>query len=293
MNAGARDGFLAVGDGLSLHYRDYSGAGDRLPILCLHGLTRNSRDFAAFADRYSPRHRVIALDFRGRGESERDPLPARYNPLTYAGDALQLLDHLEIGQAVFVGTSLGGVVTMTFAAIAPERIAAAILNDVGPELGRAGLDRIKSYVGKDPRFKSWDEAARTIAANNAHAFDRYSHEDWVRMAKRNCREESGDIRFDYDMAIALPFTTPGSSPKVDLWPLFLALAQRPLLIIRGANSDLLSAATAARMEELASDARVAVVDGVGHAPDLDEPQAVAAIDAFLQALDAPGLARPG
>jgi pimeloyl-ACP methyl ester carboxylesterase len=214
------DRYYVVRDGLRLHYRDYPGASTRPPLLCLHGLTRNARDWAEFAQRYSPRFRLLALDFRGRGESQYDPLPARYNPLAYAGDVIELLDQLGIAQAVFVGTSLGGLVTMTVAAMAPQRIAAAILNDVGPDLDASGIGRILSYVGNDRRFKSWDEAADAIAANHGAAFDRYTHDDWVKMAKRNCREENGEIRFDYDMAIAEPFRTAGPTPNVDLWPFF-------------------------------------------------------------------------
>ena len=167
-----RNGHFYVRDGLKLHYRDYPGSDDRSPLLCLPGLTRNVRDFADFAERYSPRLRVLALEFRGRGDSAYDPLPARYTPLTYAGDVLELLDQLGIARAIFVGTSLGGLVTMTVAAIAPQRIAAAILNDVGPELSPEGVDRIKSYVGKDTRFATWDEAAQAIAANHPN-FDGY------------------------------------------------------------------------------------------------------------------------
>jgi pimeloyl-ACP methyl ester carboxylesterase len=287
------DGFVELTDRLRLHYRDYPGPAERPPLLCLHGLTRNARDFAGLAERYSPGRRVIVPDFRGRGESEYDPLPARYNPLTYAGDVLQLLDRLQIAEAVFLGTSMGGLVAMTVATIAPDRIAAAILNDIGPEISPEGLERIGSYVGKDLRFASWDDAARAIAANNAHAFDRYSHDDWVAMAKRNCREERGEIRFDYDMAVAWPFTAPAASRPVDLWPLFGALAAKPLLVIRGAKSDLLSAATVEKMRAAAPNMRTAVVAGVGHAPDLDEPEAIAAIDAFLASLDAGDLPAAG
>jgi pimeloyl-ACP methyl ester carboxylesterase len=253
-------------------------------LLCLHGLTRNSRDFADLAERYSPRFRVLALDFRGRGSSDYDPLPMRYNPLTYASDVLELLDSNGIDQAVFVGTSLGGLVTMTMAAMAPQRIAATILNDVGPDVDAAGIDRILSYVGNDRRFRSWDEAADAIAANQGGSFDLYTHEDWVKMAKRNCREEKGEIRFDYDMAIAEPFKASGPTPKVDMWPLFQALARKPLLVVRGAKSDLLTPATVARMQEVAPDAKFALVEGVGHAPELNEPEAVVAIDAFLSSL---------
>src|SRR5206468_4037715 len=204
-----RDRFFLVTDGLRLHYCDYPGSSDRPPLLCLPGLTRNARDFTAFAELYSPRHRVLALDFRGRGESEYDPVPARYVPLTYAGDVLQLLDQLLIPEAIFVGTSLGGLVTMTVAALAPQRIAAAILNDVGPELNQAGLDHIQRYFGKGEHFKSWDAAAAAIAANQSVAFPKYRHVDWVAMARRNCRERDGEIVFDYDMAIADVFKTAG------------------------------------------------------------------------------------
>ena len=190
------DCYFTVRDGLRLHYRDYRSSSDKPPLLCLPGLTRNARDFADFAERYSPRFRVIALDFRGRATSDYDPVPARYNPLTYAGDVIELLDHLGIDQAIFVGTSLGGLVTMVVAATAPQRIAAAIINDVGPDVDPAGINRILTYVGKDVRFSSWDEAADTIAANYGSKFDRFTHADWVAMAKRNCREENGEIRFD-------------------------------------------------------------------------------------------------
>ena len=279
-----RDGSIIVGDGLRLRYRDYPGPAGQPPLLCLHGLTRNARDFAAFAERYSPRRRVIALDFRGRGKSEYDPLPARYTPLTYAGDVLQLLDQLRIDEAVFVGTSLGGLVTMTVAAMAPQRIAAAILNDVGPELSSEGLERIGSYVGKGGPFSSWDEAAKAVAAHSGNAHPNYAHEDWVKMAHRVCREEHGRIILDYDPGIAVPFQTKGPAPHVDLWPLFRALGQKPLLVVRGALSDLLSAGAVERMHQAAPDMVSVTVPGVGHAPTLDEPEAVFAIDRFLQAV---------
>jgi pimeloyl-ACP methyl ester carboxylesterase len=274
---------IRVPDGLRLHYRDYPG-GDGPPILCLPGLTRNARDFAEFAERYSPRFRVLALDFRGRADSDYDPVPMRYNPLTYAGDVLQLLDQLGIRQAIVVGTSLGGLVTMTIAATAPQRIAATILNDVGPDIDPGGVQRILSYVGKDMRFKSWDEIADTIAVNHGAAFDRYTHEDWVKMARRNGREENGEVRFDYDMAIAEPFKTTGPTPHVDLWPFFKALGQKPLLVVRGAKSDLLTVATAEKMQQAVPGMKLATVAGVGHAPELNEPEAVAAIDEFLSSL---------
>ena len=284
MNREHLDGFLVVRDGLRLHYRDYPGSGERPPLLCLPGLTRNARDFADFGERFSPRFRVLALDFRGRGESDYDPLPARYNPLTYAGDVLQLLDHLGIARAIFVGTSLGGLVTMIAATMAPDRIVAAILNDVGPELSQAGLDRIKSYVGKDLRFKSWQEAAAAIADNNARLPASYSQSDWIKAARRACREQGGEISYDYDMAIAQLFSAASANPKVDLWPIFAALAQKPLLVVRGENSDLLAPEALGRMIAAAPNGHSVTVGGAAHAPTLTEPEAVVAIDRFLSEL---------
>lgn len=278
------DRYFSVRDGLTLHYRDYAGADDKPPLLCLHGLTRNARDWTDFAERYSPEHRVLALDFRGRAASDYDPDPSRYLPPVYAADVIEMLDQLGLNQAIFVGTSLGGLVTMIIAATAPDRIRAAIINDVGPDVHPEGIDRILTYVGKDVRFGSWDEAANRIASNYGASFDRYTHDDWVKMAKRNCREEDGEIRFDYDMAIAEPFKNVGPTPQVDLWPLFAALAQKPLLVVRGAKSDLLTAQTAVKMQAVAPRMKLAVIPGVGHAPELNEPEAVEAIDGFLDSL---------
>jgi pimeloyl-ACP methyl ester carboxylesterase len=284
MSAEGDEHYFTNRDGLRIHYRDYPGDSARPPLLCLPGLTRNMRDFAEFAEIRSPGHRVVTVEFRGRAGSDYDPLPSRYNPMVYAADVVELLGHMHIDQAIFVGTSLGGLVTMIVAATAPQRIAAAILNDIGPDVDPSGIGRILTYLGKDARFTDWDEAGRAIAASYGASFERYAHDDWVRMAKRNCREENGEIRFDYDMAIAEPYKTGAPVPEVDLWPLFAALAQKPLLVVRGEKSDLLSAETAAKMQQLAPDMTLAVVPGVGHAPELNEPESVAAIDAFLRAL---------
>jgi pimeloyl-ACP methyl ester carboxylesterase len=278
------DRYFMARDGLKLHYRDYPGSAGKPPILCLPGLTRNAKDFAEFAERHAPEFRVIALEFRGRGLSDYDPVPARYLPPTYAHDVIELLDQLDIAQAIFVGTSLGGLVTMLLAVMAPQRIAAAVLNDIGPEVNDVGVERIKTYVGVGQRFQSWDEAAESIA-RYSQAFDRFTHDDWLRMARRNCREENGEIVFDYDPAIAEPFSSSAPSPQFDMWPLFAALAQKPLLVIRGAKSDLLSAGALEKMNAAAPNMKTAVVAGVGHAPELNEPEAVAAIDAFLNEFD--------
>jgi len=278
------DGYFAVRDGLRLHYREYPGSADRPPLLCLHGLTRNVRDFADFAERHSPHFRVIALDFRGRGRSDNDPLPTRYTPLVYAGDVIELLDQLGIDQAIFVGTSLGGLVTLAIAAIAPERIAAAILNDVGPELGDVGLEHIRKYVGRGERFANWEEAAQAIRGNQHSAFPNYRDDDWLAAAHRHCRESEGRVVFDYDPAIAEAFKVAEVTPKVDMWPLFAALARKPLLVVRGELSELLRPETLERMHEAAPGMKSVTVPGTGHAPMLDEPEAAAAINSFLASL---------
>ena len=272
-------------DGLNLHYRDYDGSTDRPPLLCLHGLTRNSRDFEDFADRYAGRFRVIAVDFRGRGRSDHDPDATHYVPLTYAGDLLKLLGENGIDSAIFVGTSLGGLVTMLVAAMQPQRIAGAILNDIGPDVDRPGIDRIRTYVGKGVRFRDWDEAGAYVASINNNLPVTFTAEDWVRFARRLCRQEGDAVVFDYDPAIVEAFDQPEPAEPFDMWPLFRTLAQKPLLVVRGEKSDLLSAATAEAMRGTSDDVDLVTVPGVGHAPTLDEPEAAAAIDRFLQRWD--------
>lgn len=269
-------------DGLKIFYRDYAGPADRPPLLCLHGLTRNSRDFAALAERYAGDFRVITVDFRGRGNSDRDGQPERYVPVTYAADVIGLLDHLKIPRAIFVGTSLGGLVTMIVAATALERISGAILNDIGPALEDAGLDRIRGYVGNGIDFADWNAAGAYVAGINNNLPASNGPEDWVRAARRLCREDGGRIIFDYDMAIASAFDAPGGEQVFDMWSLYRQLARKPLLIVRAEQSDLLSSGTAAAMQEAGEDAQLVTVPGVGHAPELGEPEAAAAIDAFLR-----------
>jgi pimeloyl-ACP methyl ester carboxylesterase len=197
-----------------------------------------------------------------------------------------LFDHLQIPSAVFIGTSLGGLVTMIVAATQPHRIAGAIINDVGPTLQEAGLDRIRKYVGKGVEFAEWDEAGAYVASINKHLPASNGPGDWERAARRLCREDEGRIVFDYDMAIARAFNEPGSSPVFDMWPLYRQLARKPLLILRAEHSDLLSAETAAAMKEAGTDTQLVCVPGVAHAPELSEPAAVEAIGAFLRRFQA-------
>jgi pimeloyl-ACP methyl ester carboxylesterase len=276
-----RDRTYTSRDGLNLYFRDYPGPAGKPPLLCLHGLTRNSRDFEGFAEVYAGRHRLIIPDFRGRGRSDHDPHSANYTPPIYARDVLQLLDELEVERAIFVGTSLGGLVTMIVATFAPDRVAGALLNDVGPELDQRGLDRIRHYVGKPARFASWSEAEAALAAGNAEVLPKYKAADWTRFARRICREQEGAIVFDYDMAIAEKFHAAYSAPPVDAWPFFRALRQSPLLIVRGELSDLFAPAAAQAMADDHPNAELVTIPNIGHPPDLTEPEAIAAIDRLL------------
>jgi Predicted hydrolases or acyltransferases (alpha/beta hydrolase superfamily) len=172
---------------------------------------------------------------------------------------------------------------MSIALLHPQRIAAAVLNDIGPELNPVGIELIQNYVGRDRRFATWEEAAAAIAANQSVAFPDYGPDDWLAMARRNCREENKEIRFDYDMAIVVPFER-SPTPTIDLWPLFKALGEKPLLVVRGEISELLSAASLEKMHAAVPEMKSVTVRRVGHAPMLDEPEAVAAVDEFLGGL---------
>jgi pimeloyl-ACP methyl ester carboxylesterase len=276
------DEYWTSRDGLKLHYRDYPGGADRPPLLCLHGLTRNARDFEALADRFAGEWRLIVPDFRGRGLSDADPNSMNYMPPTYAADVLQLLDELRIPRAIFIGTSLGGLVTMILASFANQRIAGALLNDVGPELSNVGLDRIRTYVGQPLLFRDWGDAADAFAAKYGEVHPRYGRDEWVRYSKRVCRETDGGIALDYDMAIVDPFDQLYAESRANAWPLFLALAGRPVTILRGENSDLLTPDLAERMRDAIPGAELVTVPDVGHAPDFEEPESVAAVERLLQ-----------
>jgi len=172
---------------------------------------------------------------------------------------------------------------MLIAATQPQRIAATILNDIGPELDQSGLDRIRSYVGRPVRFRDWDEAAEYISAVNRGLPASNGHDDWLRAARRLCKEDGEGIIFDYDMAIAEPFNQRNDGAVTfDLWPLYRKLEASPLLIVHGELSDLLSASGAQAMLEAIPDAELVTVPGVGHAPELTEPEAIAAIDRLLE-----------
>jgi pimeloyl-ACP methyl ester carboxylesterase len=272
-------------DGLNLFLREYPPTGEArgLPVLCLHGLTRNSADFEGIAPGIAALgRRVLALDIRGRGWSDRDPDPTRYRPDIYAQDVLDALDTLGIARAVFIGTSMGGVITMLVAVQAPARVAAAVLNDVGPELNPAGLARIVNYVGKTEPVRSWDEMAAAVKASQGIAFPDADDAFWQTFARRVAQQlPDGSIALAYDPAIAKAIARPQPVPPPSLIPLFEALAKMPVLVIRGALSDVLSPEGVAVMRNIKPDLETAEVPRVGHAPTLEEPEARNALAAFL------------
>lgn len=284
--SGFEERWWRSGDGLSLFARDYAGAGGaaKLPVVCLHGLTRNSRDFEDVAPRISAAgRRVLVPDVRGRGRSDRDPRPERYTPRTYARDVIELLDQLGIARAVFVGTSMGGIITMALAALRPRAVGAVVLNDVGPVIAPEGIARIKSYVGNAAPIASWDDAAAYARRTNGAAFPDFADADWETFARRLFREEGGIPTLDYDPGIAVQLAKDKyKAPSFIAWRMFRNVARgRPGLLVRGELSDLLSRDIATRMKAAAPWMEVVEVPRVGHAPMLTEPVAAKGVDDFL------------
>ncbi|MES2259998.1 MAG: alpha/beta hydrolase [Pseudomonadota bacterium] len=277
------DAFYTSDDGLKLYARDYRHPDPQAPVvLCLHGLTRNSKDFTQLAAHLARRYRVICPDQRGRGHSARDPKPEQYRPERYVQDMWRLLDSLGIRRVALVGTSLGGLMAMMMAAQDRERIAGAVLNDIGPEIDPAGLARIASYVGKLAPLHTWEQAVTRTAEINGCAFPDFTQADWLAMTANTYRIDDGVPSTDYDPAIAQGVANGSAAPV--LWPLFERLAGVSLLSVRGELSDLFSRRTMLQMRERMPGLATVEVPRVGHAPTLDEPQARAAIDVFLGGL---------
>ncbi|MDT9597425.1 alpha/beta fold hydrolase [Sphingosinicella rhizophila] len=277
------DGYWSSRDGLRLHYRDYDGKPSRPPILCIPGLTRNARDFEGVADRLAGEWRLICVDLRGRGESAYARDSSTYAPPVYAEDIEDLIEALGLDRFVLFGTSLGGIVGMLLAMRGKARFAGVLLNDIGPVLDERGLGRIRSYVGRSQSWPTWVHAARHFQDYQGNVYPEWKLEQWLIFAKRLCKlNGSGRIVPDYDARIAEPFKTPaGESGGFDLWPAFRALSGMPALLVHGALSDLLTAETVALMKKKKPMLESVTVAGVGHAPTLEEPEAVAGIEALL------------
>ena len=284
------DHYWWSGDGVRLHARIYEppdGSEAMPPILCMPGLARNARDFEALAPHLAASRKTIVIEFRGRGDSAFAKDPMTYVPLTYVQDVVLLLDELGIDRFAAIGTSLGGLVAMLMAASLPGRLVGVVLNDVGPELEHAGLERIRDYIGAGGSQPTWMHAARAFAELNAAIYPDYGIHDWLRLTKRTHRlTPEGRIVTDYDKQIAAPLRLATDEQGIDLWPAYRALGDAPVLILRGALSDILAQAAATKMAKDLPNARLVEVPGVGHAPTMDEAGARAAIDAWVSELPA-------
>jgi pimeloyl-ACP methyl ester carboxylesterase len=251
-------------------------------VLCLHGLTRNSRDFDDLADALQADYRVIAPDQRGRGRSAYDPQPVNYNPMIQTMDTWTLLQTLGVDRFAVVGTSMGALMSIVMANTQADRIAGLVLNDAGPVVEPAGLARIGGYVGKGTAVARWQDAAAALSMVHSVAYPSYSAEDWLRMARATYVEDGeGGLRLDYDPALAQAFAG-ASGVAPDMWPAFDVLRTIPALVLRGALSDILSAETAVEMGRRFPMTDVVTVTGQGHAPDLGQQPAIAAIQTFLR-----------
>jgi pimeloyl-ACP methyl ester carboxylesterase len=284
--------FVTAQDGLKLHVRSYGPRNAAaLPVICLPGLARTGADFEALAtalagDARAPR-RVFAMDSRGRGRSDYDRNPANYSLPVELADLLAVLTALGIARAVFIGTSRGGILTMLLATVRPTVIAGCVLNDIGPVIDPKGLMRIKSYVGRLPRPASFHEAADILRRLFGGQFSKLSDDDWVAFARRTFTETGGRIVPDYDVKLGtnLKGINP-DRPLPALWKEFDALARVPVMVIRGGNSDILSAATVEAMRARRSSLDVVEVPDQGHAPLLEGTEIIGRIASFAEACEA-------
>jgi pimeloyl-ACP methyl ester carboxylesterase len=291
----ATSNYVTAQDGLRLHVREYGArTAARLPAVCLPGLARTGADFETLAttlasDPRAPR-RVLVLDPRGRGRSDYDRNPKNYNVQVELADVLAVLTARGVDQAVFIGTSRGGILTMLLAAARPTALAGCVLNDIGPVIETKGLMRIKSYVGKLPRVASLHEAADVLRRLFGAQFPNLSDDDWVGFARRTFKDADGRIVPDYDVRLgkALARLNP-ERPLPPLWKEFDALARVPLMVIRGGHSDILSPATLAAMQARHPAMEAVEVPDQGHAPLLSDPALVGRIAAFAASCDARAL----
>ncbi|WP_370207168.1 alpha/beta fold hydrolase [Pararhodobacter marinus] len=265
---------VTAADGAQLYYTD---EGHGIPLLCLAGLTRDSRDFDYLAPHLPPL-RMIRLDSRGRGQSDWTGAET-YTIVQEGADVLALLDHLGLESAAILGTSRGGLIGMYLSAVAPERVRGVVLNDVGPVIERAGLDRIRDYIGRTPELHS--HAAMAVALEHSMTGFDAPPARWMQEARRHYVQTEQGLDLPYDPALRTAFLEAMAQPQADAWPLFDACLGKPLGLIRGANSDLLSAATAEEMQARAPDLIFEEVPDRAHVPFLDEPESLSVIHRFL------------
>jgi pimeloyl-ACP methyl ester carboxylesterase len=275
---------------LRLHAEECGQRNAPLAVLCLHGLTRNGRDFEALAKHLSARHRVITADQRGRGQSQWDPDPANYQIPIYAKDMISLLDRLEVARVVLIGTSMGGFISMVLGATQPTRVQGIVLNDIGPEVPADGIRRLRDSLTTPAEVSTWADAVQHAKRLNEHAFPDYGEADWNAFARRIYTEDATARPVPaFDPAI-LKGLSQASNPDAvtpTLWPLWEQLRSIPVLAIRGGLSDILSAEILENMAARHPKLTALTLPDRGHAPMLDEPAAVLAIDRFLESLQAP------
>jgi pimeloyl-ACP methyl ester carboxylesterase len=289
--SGFEERFYLSKDGLRLFYRDYPSPSAKTPVLCIPGLTRNARDFDFIAAHIAESRRVLVTDLRGRGRSAYDADENNYSVPVETTDVLQLLATLNLGKVAVLGTSRGGVIAMTMASFAPGSVAAAILNDMGALLEAKGLERIYQVLRSPPSFAGWEDAAQALKRNTERLFPNVPDDRWRQFAHALYREENGRIVGDYDPKFPRAILEGrGTNPRTDagaadLWKWFAALNSVPTLVLRGENSELLSAETLAQMKAQKPDLLTLTVKDRGHVPFLDEPAAVTAIDAFLSRIE--------
>lgn len=280
--------FVSAADGTQLYVRDYAANRSGLvPVVCLPGLTRNAKDFETIAPALAQTRRVLAFDFRGRGRSGRAD-PATYRPDQEVADTLLALDTLGIERFAIIGTSRGGIAAMVMAARALPRMAGVVFNDIGPRIDKAGLLRIRTYLGTDPQFADWAEAVTALKSSNP-GFETLSETEWLAFARRVYREVNGVPRADYDPGLAQNFPNvadieAGKMPE--LWALLDMMANVPSLVLRGEHSDLLSADIVAGMHQHHRRLQSVTIRERGHVPFLDEPESLAAIAQWLAVVDA-------
>ena len=282
MNASFDEHFFTSSDGLQLYYREFGCDRPGTPVICLPGLTRNSRDFECTAMRISKTRRVITPDFRGRGKSAIDPDWKNYHPATYVADTLALLAACRIEQVIVIGTSLGGLCAMGLAAARPGLVSGVVMNDIGPEINPAGVARIQSYTGRLTPVQSWDDAVKQTQEVYGTWLPDLDEAGWLAMAQRAYREaDDGVPVLDFDPGIgrAVRELPPAGT---DPWLMFDALQQTPVTLLWGVDSDILTIDIIKSMQARKPDLKVVPVANRGHTPLLDEPECVAAIDELLK-----------
>src|SRR5579862_8794479 len=278
----AAEYWYASSDGLKLFSAVFPGPSPSSPtVLCLHGLLRNSRDFEELAPHIATRFRVVVPDIRGRGLSDRDTNSDNYQLSVYIADLLQLLRGLAAPHVAIIGTSMGGLIAMLMATMHPGLVSRIVLNDVGPEIDPTGLERIRNYAGRSVPVHTWEEAIVQLRGIFGAAWPGLTAERWQQLVRRAYRADiTGLLRADADPAIGdVIRNSSGAAP--DLWPLWRTLINTPILVLRGALSDVLSEKTLARMQQDKPDLRTVIVSSRGHVPLLDEPEVLSAIDTFL------------